>query len=77
MCPPTDRRNMYWKCPVCNYEASDEAEKQAHMQEATDQAHRELLKEKAKNVGLKIENKAKDVVGDIKGGIDKLAENLR
>lgn len=49
--------NVYWKCPVCGFEAKNEEEKRKHMKDTKDdpehrKAHEEIEKEEEKEQGF-------------------------
>lgn len=58
-----------WTCPVCDFEAKTEEGRNEHLKQMTDEAHRDLMKEKAKNAGETIKDKAEDTWEDIKKGV--------
>lgn len=54
-----------WKCKICGFEAFSEDEWHEHKKHSTDKAHRELLKEKAKNKTRGIKEEAEDAWADV------------
>lgn len=58
-------------CPVCKYEAKDQADYKDHMSRSMDTAHRALMKEKGMNVVDDAVDAVKDAYHNIK---DKVQE---